>query len=419
MIRIVFTIAIAFILSTAKADPILFCWGNCTYWKQKAFQAKVIPACFEGNPYTSNESLKLIARSKPDIILFPKSLLPLFGPRAFTGSVLKLKGYGYCYPVSKELCLGVWAGSQRKEEAIKRLPLLKAPPIKEARVSGWWKMQLEKSLKANRPSTPIKTPIPNLKAKILRFREGNYPSKVFIVRFDRPRMILSTLEGLKKAAAVGNYYIYPARWGNCRGINLLKKDLARRVGLPPKQISLLYTGVDMDNIAFHTERYKDLTVWVAVTAGVFGNAMRAGIDKGYWLETPSGWEKVGTINLLIFVNKRLEVSAMASAIIRATEAKTAVLQELNVKSSYNSDLLATGTGTDNIIIVSAGEEGRFTSAGGHTLLGYMIAKSVREALFRALYLQNGLNIYPRARLLSSPLCAFNLLKPNNPEEVVR
>ncbi len=232
----------------------------------------------------------------------------------------------------------------------------------------------------------INPPISHIDAEIIRFNQDGIPAKVFLVRFPRKTEVLSTLEGAKKVVAVGNYYLHPMLWHSCAStVEALKKGFSEKIGLNKTDISLLYTGVDMDNIAFHVERYNDMVVWSAATAGVSGNAMRAGVDKGYWLETGKGWKKIdaGTINIFIFTNKRLTLAALASAIIRVTEAKSAVLQELSIKSTYSPELIATGTGTDNIIVAS-GYSGRFTSAGGHSLLGYMIARSAREAVFKAI-----------------------------------
>lgn len=44
---------------------------------------------------------------------------------------------------------------------------------------------------------------------------------------------------------------------------------------------------------------------------------------------------------------------MARAIVTATEAKTAALQDLNYRSTSSPKVQATGTGTDSTIVVSA------------------------------------------------------------------
>ena len=393
--------------SYSFAKPVLFVYGDsktCSMWENSLKTSRLKIYCYKGNPYKNSSSLKTFSKISASIILFPKKLELLFGKRAFTGSVMDLhlldpsmpKG-SYCYEIADGLCLGIWSGSFHKKETfslIKEISKLidknALKSIKDYPVSGWWLFQLRRSKSCLKRETQINAPIDYIKAKIIRFYQDKVPAKVFVATFPKKTTILSTLEGFKSLKAVGNYYLYPALWGSCKKIEDLKKEFSDKIGLNQKDISLLFTGADIDNIAFDTESHKDLKVWTAVTAGVFGNAMRAGVDKGYWLETEKGWKKIkiGTINILIFVNKRLTQGALASAVIRATEAKSAVLQELSIKSTYTPNLIATGTGTDNIIIVS-GYSGKFTSAGGHTVLGYMIAKSVRKALFKAICLQNG------------------------------
>ena len=388
------------------AKPVLFVYGDsetCSMWKASVKTMKVDLYCYRGNPYKDSSSIKIFSKISPSIILFPEKLKLLFGRRAFTGSVLDLHlldssipPHSYCYKIAEGLCLGIWAGASHKDKALSlvreisgRVDKSILKRVKDYPVSGWWLFQLKKSESCLRSETLVNSPISYIKAKIMRFYQDGIPAKVFVAKLPKKTAILSTLEGFKFATAVGNYYLYPVLWKCCEKAKRLKKRFSVRIGLDEKDVSLLFTGVDMDNIAFHTEVCKDIKVWVAVTAGVFGNAMRAGVDKGCWLETEKGWERIGTINILIFVNKRLTQGALASAVIRATEAKSAVLQELSVKSTYSPNLIATGTGTDNVVVVS-GYSGKLTSTGGHTVIGYMIAKSVRKALFKAICLQNGI-----------------------------
>ena len=54
--------------------------------------------------------------------------------------------------------------------------------------------------------------------------------------------------------------------------------------------------------------------------------MRMSVDEGPFYEP-------GTINIVLLTNMKLSPRAMARAIITATEAKTAALQDLDVRSS--------------------------------------------------------------------------------------
>ena len=93
---------------------------------------------------------------------------------------------------------------------------------------------------------------------------------------------------------------------------------------------------------------------------------------------------------MLFINHELTPGAMVRAVMTATEAKTAALQELLVPSRY-SDSIATGTGTDQIAIASRLGTGiPLSSAGKHTKLGELIGKVVLQAVKGALALQNRL-----------------------------
>jgi len=98
----------------------------------------------------------------------------------------------------------------------------------------------------------------------------------------------------------------------------------------------------------------------------------------------------GTVNILLLINADLSKGALARSIITCTEAKTAVLQELLVPSCYSCGL-ATGSGTDGIIIVADPSSSvKLTEAGKHYKLGELIGRTVMDAVRCALYRQTGL-----------------------------
>ena len=156
------------------------------------------------------------------------------------------------------------------------------------------------------------------------------------------------------------------------------------------------TGADMDHLSIQTRRFKALTVTALVTAGVRSNAMRMSKDVGRYYEPDPG-----TINILLLTNCRLTPRAMARAIITATEAKTAALQDLDIRSAYTGRVhQATGTGTDNIL-VAEGDGIRIDNAGGHSKMGELMAKAVYHGVKEAIFKQNGIvegrNIFQRLR----------------------
>ncbi len=104
-----------------------------------------------------------------------------------------------------------------------------------------------------------------------------------------------------------------------------------------------------------------------------GNALAAG-------DPPVG-RRVGTINLLVQLARPLSEGALVEAVALASEARTAALMELRVRSS-RSLRPATGTGTDCIVVVAPEGPGGARYAGKHTALGAAIGAAVREATGR-------------------------------------
>lgn len=165
------------------------------------------------------------------------------------------------------------------------------------------------------------------------------------------------------------------------------------------QTVLLSTAANMQYIAKSENSDGNLSVTSFITAGVKGNATRAG-DKANWKQNELG--KIistknetllpqGTINIILLFNQSLSPSALAKSLVTLVEAKTAVLQELAVPSLSGSGL-ATGTGTDSFALATPENVNTYslTFAGGHSKLGEITAVSVQTALREALRWQNGL-----------------------------
>jgi adenosylcobinamide amidohydrolase len=155
------------------------------------------------------------------------------------------------------------------------------------------------------------------------------------------------------------------------------------VGQDADKTTLLFTGANMRNVSVQMQQFRDMVVYALVTAGVETNAVRCGTDSGDFYE-------LGTVNILILTNMQLTPRSMTRAIIDATEAKTAALQDLDIRSCYTPSVQATGTGTDNIIVVE-GRGPKIDNAGGHSKLGELIARAVHASVLEAIGKQNGLH----------------------------
>jgi len=225
----------------------------------------------------------------------------------------------------------------------------------------------------------------------------DFENKTLIIDFKEPLTIVSTLEGERKGIeSIGNHYLPPPCWGfiHKSGLKGERKRIYDILGKSEENTSFLFTGADMDNLAVEKARFREMEVYALVTAGVRSNAIRMSADEGKFYEP-------GTINIIILPNMELTPRAMTRAIISATEAKTAALQDLDIRSHYTPLInQATGTGTDNIIVVQ-GTGIRINNAGGHSKMGELIAKAVYSGVKKAIYRQNGLitprNIFQRLK----------------------
>ena len=236
-------------------------------------------------------------------------------------------------------------------------------------------------------SRDISIPLSYVKdAKILYSHILNFVNKTLVIEFKKPLELVSTLEGQRHGIkVVGNHYSPPAYWAieHQWGLKKIRERVYQTIHLEESSSSFLFTGADMDNLALGHEKFRDMEVYALVTAGVKSNALRMSADPGRYYEG-------GTINIIILPNMKLSSRAMTKTIITATEAKTAALTDLDIRSC-ESPLLhqATGTGTDNIIVVH-GAGNRIDNTGGHSKMGELIGKAVYKGIRKAIAKQNGI-----------------------------
>jgi ABC-type Fe3+-hydroxamate transport system substrate-binding protein/adenosylcobinamide amidohydrolase len=235
---------------------------------------------------------------------------------------------------------------------------------------------------------PLTIPLSYIKsAGIVYSHVNDLMGKTLLIDFHQPQFVLSSLEGSKDGVlTVGNHYFEPAFWmvsEEHTSQDLINK-ICKCIDRPQQSSSILITGADMDHLASVSKKYQDLTIYALVTAGVQSNAMRMSKDIGLFYKT-------GTINIIIMSNKKLSKKAMTRAMITATEAKTAALQDMDIRSAYTPLIhSATGTGTDNIIVVQGHAGTIIDQTGGHTKAGELIAKAVYDAVQQAIFKQNGM-----------------------------
>ena len=217
------------------------------------------------------------------------------------------------------------------------------------------------------------------------------PSNSFVLTLPEEQNSISSRHGFKKVRALVNCHIPDAiaeymhdqstKWQYF--YKKILKDVLEDYRLDFKDIALLSTGVSMENLAYKEKIYEDLWVVVFTTAGAKNNALRIGVDRACGIERDGKFRRIGTINNFLLTNALLDNAALVGSVITMTEAKNVALQELDIRSSFKKDLLATGTGTDQVVAVSGRGE-RCTYVGGHTKIGEMIARATTLSTIEAI-----------------------------------
>jgi adenosylcobinamide amidohydrolase/ABC-type Fe3+-hydroxamate transport system substrate-binding protein len=238
----------------------------------------------------------------------------------------------------------------------------------------------ETPLRVDKNLTQIKS------AKTVEYRLFDFVHRSLIIEFRGPRDVVSTGDGRwEKVTFVGNSGSPPTVWGihHAGGWESTEKTLFEVLNLTKENTSMIFTGADIRALAVKTKTHEDITVTAFVTAGADGNALRTSRDKGSWYDP-------GTINIIVVTNRSLLPGGAAGAAIVITEAKTAALWDMDIRSTETPRINpATGTGTDDIIVVP-GDRGNPTDyVGGHGKIGELIAGAVYEGVTEALKKQNG------------------------------
>jgi len=140
------------------------------------------------------------------------------------------------------------------------------------------------------------------------------------------------------------------------------------------------TAVAMKDLVVEQESYMDGTICLVITGGVT-NAVRVG-DPTQWKEREGIFQKLGTINVILLTDISLTARSLVDCVQVITEGKGAALQDLGVKSTVSSRV-ATGTGTDTIIVVS-GQGTAITYGGTHSLFGEILGRLTVQGIKRAL-----------------------------------
>jgi adenosylcobinamide amidohydrolase len=207
---------------------------------------------------------------------------------------------------------------------------------------------------------------------------GGWPSllddeRLLVVRFPRVHRTLSWAVcggGLGLTRAVAWRYVERGELSPSTDAAKLLEETLRHHGLEHAVGMMTARALSTFDCV---EKQRDGVAARAVATVGLGNALSVGDAPGPM--------RVGTINVLVQLSHALDEAGLAEALSIASEARTAAVLDGRLPSRRSSDL-ATGTGTD-CIVVAAPESGEpLRWVGKHTAAGSLIGAAVREAVGR-------------------------------------
>jgi adenosylcobinamide hydrolase len=152
---------------------------------------------------------------------------------------------------------------------------------------------------------------------------------------------------------------------------------ATKLGLTEDYIAMV-TAAKVENYSLVSKKSDNFSVHVAATAGC-----SHGESSGEEMDVQ---EIVGTINIIVLIDGNPSESCMVAALITATEAKSAVMRDFDVRSRYTGDS-ATGSITDSVTIASTCSGKTLSLAGPASKLGKLVGYCARRAVMEALLKQ--------------------------------
>ncbi len=204
------------------------------------------------------------------------------------------------------------------------------------------------------------------------------------VLFNKPWKSLSSAyfnSGFVKARSILNMHV-PKNYDHKDPEGDIRRTI-EKLGLPEPVIGMM-TAVNIENVAVVNKEDEEgkLAVTAIVTAGI-SNAATVG-------ERPRFPSLEGTINVILLVDGNFSIGGLVGSVMVATEAKTAALKELDIRSfSMDSTYalstnLASGTTTDSVTIscTGKGEMINFNTTGIEEgrLIGFAVKEGILEGI---------------------------------------
>ncbi|UQZ91012.1 hypothetical protein C4J81_18025 [Deltaproteobacteria bacterium Smac51] len=245
------------------------------------------------------------------------------------------------------------------------------------------------------------------KAAVVESRVMDFANHTLLIEFKTPQNVISTAEGgREQLQTIGISSSPPSGWTvfNKMKPGQAQTDLAAVLNLDLQLSALMTTRAATDNMAVARASTDSMTAVAVVTATVEQKAMRTTRENGAWYEPAS-------INIIVMTSHKLTRGQTARALATITEAKTAALWDMDIRS-VRTPLVnpATGTGTDDIMVVE-GEGAALTAESDLSAMAELIAGAVHKGVQEALWKQHG-KVTPRSifeRLSERGLMTAHLL----------
>lgn len=138
----------------------------------------------------------------------------------------------------------------------------------------------------------------------------------------------------------------------------------------------LMTAARIADAQVVVERDDVAAVAAIVTLGI-SHPTAAGVSASAQLSRP------GTINTIVLVDGKLSPAAQVNALVTATEAKSLVMAECSVCTPEGH--LASGTGSDALVVASTERGAYFEYGGPISHIGAMVGRAVRAATLNAVF----------------------------------
>ena len=151
-----------------------------------------------------------------------------------------------------------------------------------------------------------------------------------------------------------------------------------------EQAIAMMTAASMNSVRIVQTKSANCHFTVCISCGL-GNARCAGdkADLGEFAQQQE--QELGTINMVLWVDKPLSDAAMVEAMMMMTEAKATALQQISVTSPISGQW-ATGTGTDSCAVMCPQPQSGTQAieyVGKHLHLGQQLARAVIAAVASA------------------------------------